>query len=98
VELGDGDWSILCFTDGISEALTREGRFFGHRGVAAFHQKHYALGAEDLCQGLVGEVAALHDRATLADDQTVLVLCSAHNVPKSRGTMPETPAYQGKDV
>jgi serine phosphatase RsbU (regulator of sigma subunit)/pSer/pThr/pTyr-binding forkhead associated (FHA) protein len=76
VELGSEDWSVLCFTDGITEVLTKSGDIFGYGGVTGYHQQHHALCAEDLCQGLIGEVAARQSAGSLQDDQTVLVLRS----------------------
>jgi hypothetical protein len=70
-------WSILCYTDGITDAASRSQRLFGARRVADFHQKNFNLCAEDLCQGLLSEVAVQPGTSSLGDDQTVLVLCSA---------------------
>jgi len=75
--LGPGPWSILCYTDGVTDTALRVQRVDGARRVAAFHQRHPALGAEDLCQGLLSEVAYHPGSAALVDDQTVLVLRSA---------------------
>src|SRR5262249_4365721 len=72
-----GDWSILCFTDGITEAAARLERGYGSRIVSGFHRENAHLGAEDLCQGLLGTVSAMQDpRTALGDDQTVLALRS----------------------
>jgi hypothetical protein len=73
--LGEGDWSVVCFTDGVTDAAVRAERGFGARVVAAYHEQNYRLSAEDLCQGLLNEVCARQDPAApLGDDQTVLVL------------------------
>ncbi|HKB39639.1 MAG TPA: SpoIIE family protein phosphatase [Gemmataceae bacterium] len=77
VELGDSDWSILCFTDGISDSVMRSKKTFGARRVAEYHKQHRSVSAEDLCQGLLNAVATQSESASLADDQTVLVLRSA---------------------
>jgi len=78
IPLGSGDWSILCFTDGITDAAARAGRGHGSRMVAAYHQQNYSVSAEDLCQGLLSEISARQDpNAPVEDDQTVLVLRSA---------------------
>ncbi len=69
-------WSILCYTDGITDAAARSQRAFGAQRVADFHHKHFVLSAEDLCQGLLSEVAVQPGASSLGDDQTVLVLCS----------------------
>jgi serine phosphatase RsbU (regulator of sigma subunit) len=68
-------WSILCYTDGITDAAARSQRAFGARRIASYHQQNYRSSAEDLCQGLLSEVAVQPGTA-LGDDQTVLVLCS----------------------
>jgi stage II sporulation SpoE-like protein/FHA domain-containing protein len=69
-------FSILCYTDGITDAAARSQRIFGAQRIAAYHQKNFRLSAEDMCQGLLTEVA-VQPGAALGDDQTVLVLCSA---------------------
>jgi hypothetical protein len=76
--LGKGSWSILCYTDGITDAAARADRTTGARFVGEFHRQNHHLSAEDLCQGLLSEVSARAEMpATLGDDQTVLVLRSA---------------------
>jgi hypothetical protein len=78
IPLGSGDWSILCYTDGITDAAARAGRGHGSRVVEAYHQQNSSMSAEDLCQGLLSEISARQDRnAAVEDDQTVLVLRSA---------------------
>jgi serine phosphatase RsbU (regulator of sigma subunit) len=69
-------WSILCYTDGITDASARTQRTFGAQRIAAYHKKHYQACAEDLCQGLLSEIAVQPKGVSLRDDQTVLVLCS----------------------
>jgi sigma-B regulation protein RsbU (phosphoserine phosphatase) len=80
LSLAGQDWSIVCFTDGITEAAARGQRQFGTRRVVAYHHEHRAASAEDLCQGLLGQVAAEQETDPLPDDQTVLVLRSARTV------------------
>jgi serine phosphatase RsbU (regulator of sigma subunit) len=86
VELGDQDWSILCFTDGITEALTKTGEIFSLKGLCAYHERCHNLCAEDLCQGLISEVATHQETGALNDDQTVLVLRSVERT--ERKSMP----------
>jgi sigma-B regulation protein RsbU (phosphoserine phosphatase) len=86
VDFGDEDWSILCFTDGITEAETKAGDVYGYRGVLSYHQDHCDLCAEDLCQGLIDEVASQQSTGFLPDDQTALVLRSARAIRKSTPT------------
>ncbi len=77
VPLGDGDWSILCYTDGVIENERPEDSLNAER-AAAYHRTNAHLSAEDLCQGIVGEAASTYAApGSLADDQTVLVLRSA---------------------
>jgi sigma-B regulation protein RsbU (phosphoserine phosphatase) len=77
IPLGDSDWSVVCFTDGISEAETDSGGIFGYNRVLDYHRINHALDAEDLCQGLISEVSERQHSDCLPDDQTVLVLRSA---------------------
>jgi serine phosphatase RsbU (regulator of sigma subunit) len=72
------DWSILCYTDGVTEDGPRADDSLSPKRAAAYHRDHAHLSAEDLCQGLVGEAATVQAASgSLADDQTVLVLRSA---------------------
>jgi serine phosphatase RsbU (regulator of sigma subunit) len=77
MELGTGPWSILCYTDGITDAAARFDRGNSSRVVADYHQRSGGLNAEDLCLGLLNEVSARLSAGPLGDDQTVLVLRSA---------------------
>jgi serine phosphatase RsbU (regulator of sigma subunit) len=76
LSLKGDNWSILCYTDGVTDAAVRAQRAFGARRVAAYHQQHHRRSAEDLCQGLLSEVAMNPGASSLGDDQTVLVLRS----------------------
>ncbi len=77
VPLGDGDWSILCYTDGVIECQSGEDSLDTER-AASYHRANAHLSAEDLCQGIIGEAARTYAATgSLADDQTVLVLRSA---------------------
>jgi serine phosphatase RsbU (regulator of sigma subunit) len=84
VSLKGRHWSILCYTDGITDAAARSQRAFGAQRVSTFHQKNAHLSAEDLCQNLLTEVAVQPGVTSLGDDQTVLVLCSARNPSASK--------------
>jgi serine phosphatase RsbU (regulator of sigma subunit) len=80
-EVGDIDlqgqsWSILCYTDGVTDAAARTQRAFGAQRIVKYHQERHHLNAEDLCQGLLNEVAVQPGQRSLEDDQTVLVLRS----------------------
>ncbi|MCI0378581.1 MAG: SpoIIE family protein phosphatase [Gemmataceae bacterium] len=68
-------WSIICYTDGVTDAAVRQQRSLAASRMARFHEKSFDLTAEDLCQSLLTEFAA-PAAGSLPDDQTVLVLCS----------------------
>jgi sigma-B regulation protein RsbU (phosphoserine phosphatase) len=74
LSLAGEHWSILCFTDGITDVSVHPSRLFGARRVAAYHLEHHHHSAEDLCMGLLSEVATLQRTESLPDDQTLLVL------------------------
>jgi serine phosphatase RsbU (regulator of sigma subunit) len=86
VALG-GDWSILCYTDGITEG-GRPKEALDARQAGAYHRHHAHLSAEDLCQGIIGEAAlAQAQSGSLTDDQTVLVLRSAGGIVRRPPTI-----------
>jgi serine phosphatase RsbU (regulator of sigma subunit) len=76
IDLRGRSWSILTYTDGITDAAARSQRAFGAVRITRFHQDRHHLSAEDLCQGLLNEVAVQPGQRSLQDDQTVLVLRS----------------------
>jgi sigma-B regulation protein RsbU (phosphoserine phosphatase) len=76
INLTGKEWSILCYTDGITDAAARTQRTYGALRVASYHAQRHRLSAEDLCQGLLSHIAVQPGPRSLDDDQTVLVLCS----------------------
>jgi serine phosphatase RsbU (regulator of sigma subunit) len=76
IDLRGNSWSILSYTDGITDAAARTQRTFGAQRIVKFHQDRHHLSAEDLCQGLLSEVAVQPGKRSLEDDQTVLALRS----------------------
>jgi sigma-B regulation protein RsbU (phosphoserine phosphatase) len=94
IELGDAEWSLLCFTDGVTEAVVRSGDLFGNSGVFDYHRRNCALCAEDLCQGLIGEVAARQSSGSLNDDQTVLVLRSIAEAARRSAPTQRLPVFK----
>ncbi len=74
IPLGHGDWSVLCYTDGVTEAIVRGQQLFGTRRVESYHHENREQSAEDLCQGLLSVIASSQQSNSLGDDQTVLVL------------------------
>jgi sigma-B regulation protein RsbU (phosphoserine phosphatase) len=94
IKLGDSDWSLLCFTDGVTEAVVKSGELFGNCGVQDYHRRNCGLCAEDLCQGLIGEVAARQTSGSLNDDQTVLVLRSISGAARHISPTQKYPVFQ----
>jgi serine phosphatase RsbU (regulator of sigma subunit) len=91
VPLGEGDWSILCYTDGVIESDRPEEALNAQR-AAAYHRANAHLSAEDLCQGIISEAALTNSpKGSLADDQTVLVLRSAGAPPRRMPTIAAPP-------
>ena len=89
VALGE-DWSVVCYTDGLTEggaaALTSA-------RIAAYHRHNHRQSAEDLCQGLLSEAAGRQADGSLLDDQTILVLRSPlGGAPKLRTVRTSLPA------
>ena len=76
-----------CYTVVSGQTLHRERNFFGALRVAAFHVKHHQRSAEDICQGLLSEVAVQPGATSLGDDQTVLVLRSAGGLVRRPPTL-----------
>jgi Stage II sporulation protein E (SpoIIE)/FHA domain len=76
IPLGEREWSVLCYTDGVIDTVTRGKQPFGAKRVSEFHHEQSHACAEDLCQGLLNLVSSQSESASLADDQTVLVLRS----------------------
>jgi hypothetical protein len=76
IALAGRRWSILCYTDGVLDAAVRTQRSINSQRIAAYHQAHHDLGAEDLCQGLLNEFVVQQSPLSLHDDQTALALRS----------------------
>jgi sigma-B regulation protein RsbU (phosphoserine phosphatase) len=76
IPLGVREWSVLCYTDGVTEAMVADQKAFGSRRVEAYHSENRRESAEDLCQGLLSVISDAQQSVSLADDQTVLVLRS----------------------
>ena len=70
-------WSILAYTDGVTDdGGHRSRRSSGAQRLARFHKKNFHQSAEDLCQALFNDLTPQQTTSSLRDDQTVLVLCS----------------------
>ncbi len=72
LELDPGD-RIVMTTDGISEARTTSGEFFGQSGIAAYLAEHATDSADEIASGLL-EAAKAHTGGNLQDDAAIIVL------------------------
>jgi serine phosphatase RsbU (regulator of sigma subunit) len=79
LSLGPSDWSILCYTEGITDSKSRTQRSLNTADVMSFHQRNPHKSAEELCEGLISDAASRQEAGSLADDQTVLVLRSTES-------------------
>ncbi len=87
LSLGQSDWSILCYTDGITDSKSRTQRALNTAHVRSFHQSNAPRSAEELCEGLISEAASRQEAGSLADDQTVLVLRSTQGIVRKPKTL-----------
>jgi sigma-B regulation protein RsbU (phosphoserine phosphatase) len=71
LSLKPGD-RLIVFTDGITEARSREAGFFGQEGVRDYLALHTELGAQELATGLL-DAAVRHARGSLQDDAAIVV-------------------------
>ena len=73
LELASGD-ILLLYTDGITEAVNRQGRAFGEDGLASFVQDSARLTAQGLTQRLWRVLQEFTGGGPLADDATVVAV------------------------
>jgi sigma-B regulation protein RsbU (phosphoserine phosphatase) len=71
LEPGEG---ILLYTDGVTEALSKRGEFFGDERLQEFVAGHSAEAAEDLTRNLHATIHDFSAGAPQHDDITVLAL------------------------
>lgn len=70
--------SILVFvTDGVTEAMNREGDLYGTERLSQFVAKHARLSARDFCDALQNDIERFREGTEPTDDLTVLVLRAA---------------------
>lgn len=74
--LAPGD-TLLLYTDGIPEAMDEEKRFYGEERLRRYLEGSFGRPLQELCEGLVSDVAAFVGKAPQSDDITVLALSYA---------------------
>jgi len=65
---------LLIYSDGISEAASTSGEFFGEQRLLAVVEKNGHKSTVDLRDAILSAVAEFSQGATLMDDQTLLVI------------------------
>jgi sigma-B regulation protein RsbU (phosphoserine phosphatase) len=73
VPLGPGDMLVL-YTDGISEAASPAGDFFGDARLAALVHEHRDLAVADLSARILAEVTAFAASTVQQDDMTMVLM------------------------
>jgi serine phosphatase RsbU (regulator of sigma subunit)/energy-coupling factor transporter transmembrane protein EcfT len=71
--LGRGDLLVL-YTDGITEAMNRDGECFGDARLASLIGQHADLPAEELRERILREIDSFTESAVQQDDMTMVVL------------------------
>ena len=77
IPLGRGDLFVL-YTDGITEAMNRDGECFGDARLASLIGQHVDLSADELRERILREIDAFTDSALQQDDMTMVVLRVEH--------------------
>jgi sigma-B regulation protein RsbU (phosphoserine phosphatase) len=63
-----------AYTDGITEAQSREGKFWGEKGLEAVLRSSSRKTAEQILQAILDEVSILVNGQAQHDDMTLVVL------------------------
>lgn len=64
---------LVCYTDGLVETRNGAGQMYGEERMRRFVREHAHLSAEEMCRGLLAQVAEFGEERP-HDDQTVVVL------------------------
>lgn len=64
---------LLCYTDGVNEALNTNEEEYGERRLMNFIVKHQSLGVKDLSEALVKDIEQFSSGAPQYDDITMLI-------------------------
>ena len=73
ITLDPGDL-VLMLTDGILEALSPEGEFFGTQRVLDVVREHRHAGAKEITEAIYAEVRRFSRQEKLTDDVTAVVI------------------------
>jgi serine phosphatase RsbU (regulator of sigma subunit)/pSer/pThr/pTyr-binding forkhead associated (FHA) protein len=76
--LARGDWSIVAYTDGLSDSLGRSGERYGDQRLLELHHRNCRRPADELCEEILTDVLrSSDDSSPQEDDITLLVLRSS---------------------
>ncbi|NQT88648.1 SpoIIE family protein phosphatase [bacterium] len=82
----EGQWSLVAFTDGLSESPTTDGEMYGTERLLGVHRRLLASPADEICEQILTDVIGTSDDSTpQEDDMTLLVLRNRIGHPGARG-------------
>ena len=68
------DWSLVAYTDGLTENPTTQGESYGTPRLLEVHRNHHASSAEEICEEILTDVIrSSDDSVPQQDDYTILV-------------------------
>jgi sigma-B regulation protein RsbU (phosphoserine phosphatase) len=73
VKLAKGD-ILVFYSDGLTEAVNPEGKFFGSGRLISVLEKHTALSSSDLADRMLEEVQEFTEGGAITDDRTLVVM------------------------
>jgi sigma-B regulation protein RsbU (phosphoserine phosphatase) len=73
VKLDKGD-ILVFYSDGLTEASNREGKFFGGHRLISVLEKHTQLSSSDLADRMLEEVQDFTEGGAITDDRTLVVM------------------------
>jgi sigma-B regulation protein RsbU (phosphoserine phosphatase) len=73
VKLSKGD-ILVFYSDGLTEASNREGKFFGGGRLISILEKHTQLSSSDLADRMLEEVQDFTEGGAITDDRTLVVM------------------------
>ena len=77
LELPPGDWSLVAYTDGLTETPMPGGEQYGAERLIGVHHTHRRSRADDICDEILSDILrASDDSIPQQDDLTLLVLRS----------------------
>ena len=78
VRLPARDWSIVAYTDGVSEAVGPDGCCYGTQRVSEVHHQHRASPADEICEEILTDVQRCSDDSAPQDDDITLLVFSGN--------------------